>query len=105
MFLHQLREDLMLALQPAFQGFHLLLQLALAAGVARALEGPRAVLKKCSLPLVKQAGVDLVLLAQVRYGFALQQMKPENLHFLFATEMAPFILTHKHCAFLWASVR
>src|SRR5262245_38433414 len=89
----------MLALQPRFQCFHLLLQLALAAGVARALEGPRAVLKKGPLPLVKQAGVDLVLLAQVRYCFALQQMQPENLHLLFATEMAPFILTHNTVPF------
>ena len=57
-------------------------------------KAPGAVLKERPLPLIKLAGVDLVLLAQLRYRFAFQQMQPEDLHFLFATEVSPFILTH-----------
>src|SRR5262245_59225111 len=42
---------------------------------------------------------NLKLLAQIRHRFAFQQMQPENFHFLFATEVAPFTLTHNTVPF------
>jgi hypothetical protein len=49
--------------------------------------------------LIELAGIDFKLLAQIRHRFAFQQMQPENLYLLFATEMAPFILTHNTVPF------
>jgi hypothetical protein len=94
-----------LTLQPRLQGLNLFLQFALAARRTRPLEGSRPILEEAPLPLVEQAGIDLKLLAQIRHRFAFQQMQPENLHLLFATEMAPFTLTHNTVPFLGASVR
>ena len=82
----------MLARQSRFHRLELLFQLGLAASVARSFKGSRPVLKKCSLPLVKQAGVDFVLLAQIGDRFAFQQMQAQNFDFLLATFIPPLTI-------------
>src|SRR5438477_8847758 len=99
MLLHQLGENLVLALKPLFQRAHLLLQLAFTSRRPGSFEGPGTVFEKYPLPLVKQAWVDLVLLAQIGHCLAFDKVHPQDLYFLFRTEVPPFWLIH-YCAFL-----
>src|SRR5581483_4532510 len=77
MFLHQFGDDFVLALELVAQGGDGSLEVPLWRGIL-ALEGGRAVLEELLLPEVKERGRELVLIAEVRGGHAVDQMAPKN---------------------------
>ena len=93
MFLHEFREDLVLALE-------LLLQkrdppVLVVAGTAGAgLEGGRGVLEELLLPAVEHRGVDAVLVTQVRDRGVFEEMEPKNGDLLLSCEAIPDFLGH-----------
>jgi hypothetical protein len=88
-FLHELGQDLVLALEFAFEAFDLLLLgIFKGLGLATVLEGEVGVLEELALPLVKEGGVDVELVAQVGDGGALKEMSLDDSDFLLGSEMA-----------------
>src|SRR3954447_3689687 len=77
MFLHQFSDDFVLALELVAQRGDGALEVALGRGVL-ALEGGRAVLEELLLPEVEERGRELVLVAEVRDGDAVDQMAPKD---------------------------
>ena len=74
MLLQQLGEHLVFALEFLLQSFNLLLIPIRNSGAGLfAFKSGCPVLEKLSLPLVKHRRVDVVLVAQIRNGFALAQ--------------------------------
>src|SRR6516225_9375511 len=79
MLFQQLGEDFVLALEFLLQSVNFLLQTIRNAGAGLLVfKSGCSVLKKLSLPLVKQRWVDVVLVAQIGNAFAFNQMLPEN---------------------------
>jgi len=81
MFLHQFRDDLVLALELVAQGRDETEVLAFGSGVL-ALEGDGAVLEELLLPGVEQRGRELMLVAEVGDGDVVNQMAAEDGHLL-----------------------
>ena len=84
MFLHELREDFVLALQLVPEGgdgavLGVLAGLAAFAGV---VEGGGAVLEELLLPELEEVDGEVVLLAEVRNQFLFQEVESEQGHFL-----------------------
>src|SRR5262249_38161955 len=77
MFLHQFRDDLVLALELVAQRGDGPLEVALRRGIL-ALEGGRSVLEELLLPEVEQGGGELMLVAEIRDGHVVDQMAPED---------------------------
>src|SRR4051812_49033329 len=77
MFLHQFCDDFVLALKLVAQRGDGALEVALGRG-ALALEGGRAVLEELLLPEVEQGGQELVLVAEVRDGYVVDQVTPKD---------------------------
>src|SRR6201996_9095897 len=77
MFLHQFRDDLVLALELVAQGGDGPLEVALGRG-ALPLEGGGSVLEELLLPDVEQGGRELVLVAEVRDGDVVDQVPPQD---------------------------
>src|SRR5713101_1694291 len=93
MFLHEFREDLVLALELLFQeGDPPILGIADASGAW--FEGSRSVLEELLLPAVEHRGVDAVLVAQIRDGDVLQEMKPKDGDLLLGGESLASLLGH-----------
>src|SRR6516225_3366182 len=87
MLFQQLGEDFVLALEFLLQSVNFLLQTIRNAGAGLlAFKSGCSVLKKLSLPLVKQRWVDVVLVAQIGNAFAFNQMLPENGDLLLGSE-------------------
>src|SRR5438309_19691 len=75
MFLHEFREDFVLALELLLQvGDPLVLGVGGASGAG--LEGGGAVLEELLLPAVEHGGVDAVLVTQIRDGDVFEEMQP-----------------------------
>src|SRR5262249_39710292 len=77
MFLHQFRDDLVLALELVAQRGDGALEVAFGRGVLP-FEGRRAVLEELLLPKVEQRGRELMLVAEVRDGNVVDQMTPQD---------------------------
>src|SRR5512140_2566348 len=76
-FLHEFREDLVLALELLFQEGDLPI-LGIAGASGAGFEGGRAVLEELLLPAVDHCGVDAVLVTQVRGGDVFEEMEPKD---------------------------
>src|SRR3954447_14330343 len=93
MLLHELGEDLVLALE-------LLLEVGdppvrVVAGASGAgLERGRGVLEELLLPAVEHRGVDAVLVTQVRNRGVLEEVKPQDGHLLLGREALSGLLGH-----------
>src|SRR5512135_814820 len=93
MFLHQFREDLVLALELLLQeGDPPILGIADASGTG--FEGGRAVLEELLLPAVEHGGVDAVLVTQIRDGDVFEEMKPKDGDLLLGGESLTSLLGH-----------
>src|SRR5512135_999306 len=93
MFLHQFREDLVLALELLLQeGDPPILGIADASGTG--FEGGRAVLEELLLPAVEHGGVDAVLVTQIRDGDVFEEMKPKDGDLLLGGESLARLLGH-----------
>src|SRR6516164_8512314 len=77
MFLHQLRDDFVLALELVAQRGNGAVEAALGSGVL-ALEGGRTVLKELLLPEVEERRREPVLVADVRDGNVVDQVTPKD---------------------------
>ena len=77
MFLHQFGDDLVLALELVAEGGDGPMEVALGGGVL-ALERGGPVLEELLLPEVEQRGRELMLVAEVRDGDAVDEMTPED---------------------------
>src|SRR5579862_1148679 len=77
MFLHQFGDDLVLALELVAQRGDGPLEVAVGRGVLP-LEGGWAVLEELLLPEVEERGRELVLVAEIRDGDAVDQMAPQD---------------------------
>jgi hypothetical protein len=77
MFLHQFRDDLVLALELVAQRGDGPLKVAVGQGVLP-LEGRRSVLEELLLPEVEHGGRELMLIAEVRDGDVVNQMTPQD---------------------------
>ena len=77
MIFHQFGNDFVLALELVTQGGDGSLEVAFRRGVL-ALEGAGAVLEELLLPDVEERGRELVLVAEVRDGHAVDQMAPKD---------------------------
>ena len=77
MFLHQFRDDLVLALELVAQRGDGPLEVAVGRG-GLALEGRRSVLEELLLPEVEQRGRELMLVAEVRDGDVVDQVTPQD---------------------------
>src|SRR5271154_1742233 len=81
MFLHQLRNNFIFALELFAQCRNGAEVLALSSGVL-ALKGGGTVLEELLLPGVEQCGRELMLVAEVRDGDVVDQMAPKDGHLL-----------------------
>src|SRR5262245_37936700 len=77
MFFHQFGDDFVLALELVAEGGDGSVEVALGGG-ALALEGGGAVLEELLLPEVEQGGRELMLIAEVGDGHAVDQVTPED---------------------------
>src|SRR5579883_2212307 len=77
MFLHQLADDLVLALELVAPGGDGPLEVAVGCRVLP-LEGGGAVLEELLLPEVEQRGRELMLVAEVRDGDVVDQVAPQD---------------------------
>ena len=77
MFLHELRDDLVLALELVAQRGDGPLEVALGRRVL-AFEGGRSVLEELLLPGLEQRGRELMLVAEVRDGDVIEQVTPQD---------------------------
>src|SRR5262249_55570699 len=91
MFLHQLREDFVLALELLLgEGDPLILGVSGASGAG--LEGGGAVLEELLLPAVEDGGVDAVLVTQIRDGDVFEEIEPQEGHLLLGGESLASLL-------------
>jgi hypothetical protein len=65
-----------------------LLGRAVGRAVLRPVERGGSVVKQILLPTVEDRGIELVLLTDLRDGFVLQQVKPEDFYFLLGRELS-----------------
>jgi hypothetical protein len=84
----------MLSLQSAPQCLHLFLQATLLTPFLLGFESPASVLKELPLPLIKLAGLNVVLFAKIEDRLPLKEMHSQNLNFLFGIELPPLSLGH-----------
>src|SRR5512147_1205999 len=93
MFLHEFREDLVLALELLLEQCDLpILGVARASGAG--LKRGRAVLEELLLPAVEHRGVDAVLVAQIRDGGVFEEMEPKDGDLLLGGESLARLLGH-----------
>src|SRR5262249_54088960 len=91
MFLHQLREDFVLALELLLgEGDPLILGVSGASGAG--LEGGGALLEELLLPAVEDGGVDAVLVTPIRDGDVFEEMEPQEGHLLLGGESLASLL-------------
>src|SRR5262245_59866100 len=93
MFLHEVRKDLVLALELLLEQGNLPI-LGVAGAMRAAFEGGRAVLEELLLPAVEHRGVDAVLVTQIRDRDVLQEMKPKDGDLLLGRESLASLLGH-----------
>lgn len=84
----------MLSLQSALQCLHLFLQATLLTPFLLGFESPGSVLKELPLPLIKVAGLNVVLFAGIGDQLLLKVSHSKNLDFLFGIELPPLSLDH-----------
>src|SRR5262249_53333977 len=77
MFLHQFRDDLVLALELVAQRGDGSLESAFGRGVVP-FESSRSVLEELFLPEVEQRGGELMLVAEIRDGDVVDEMTPQD---------------------------
>src|SRR3954462_3059400 len=82
MFFHQFGDDLVLALELVAQRGDGAEGLCLGGGELAAIEGRGPVLEELLLPEIEQRGRELMLVAEVRDGYAVDQMAPKDGHLL-----------------------
>src|SRR6516165_4501343 len=93
MFLHEFREDFVLALELLLQGGDpLILRVGGPSGAG--LEGRGAVLEELLLPAVEHRGVDAVLVTQIRDGDVFEEMKSQDGDLLLGGEALASLLGH-----------
>jgi hypothetical protein len=93
MFLHEFREDFVLALELLLQeGNPLILGVGGSSGAG--LDGGGAVLEELLLPAVEHRGMDPVLVTQVRNGGVFEEMEPKKGDLLLSREAIPDFLGH-----------
>src|SRR3954447_402677 len=78
MFFHQFGDDLVLALELVAQRGDGAEVLCLGRGDLAAIEGRGPVLEELLLPEIEQRGRELMLVAEVRDGYAVDQVPPED---------------------------
>src|SRR3954452_9006162 len=93
MFLHEFREDLVLALELLLQEGDLPI-LGIAGASGARFEGGRSVLEELLLPAVEHRGVDAVLVAQIRDGGVFKEMEPKDGDLLLGGESLASLLGH-----------
>src|SRR4051812_26641150 len=93
MFLHEFREDFVLALELLLQEGDLPI-LGIAGASGSGFEGGRAVLEELLLPAVEHRRVDAVLVAQIRDGGVLKEMEPKDGDLLLGGESLASLLGH-----------
>src|SRR3982751_3158877 len=93
MFLHEFREDLVLALELLLEEGNLPI-LGVAGATGAGFEGGRAVLEELLLPAVEHGGVDAVLVTQIRDGDVFQEMEPKDGDLLLGGESLASLLGH-----------
>jgi hypothetical protein len=93
MLFQQLGEPFVFALEFLLQSFNLLLIPIRNSGAGLlAFKSGCSVLEKLSLPLVKHPRVDVVLVAQIRNGFAFNQMLAKNRDLLFRAKITSVVV-------------
>src|ERR1700746_1923672 len=96
MLFQQLGKHLVFALEFLLQSFNFLLIPIRNSGAGLlAFKSGCSVLEKLSLPLVKDRRVDVVLVAQIRNGFAFDQMLAQDRDLLFRAKIASVIIVHR----------
>src|SRR3954451_17292409 len=93
MFLHEFREDFVLALELLLQEGDLPI-LGIAGASGSGFEGGGAVLEELLLPAVEHRRVDAVLVAQIRDGGVLKEMEPKDGDLLLGGESLASLLGH-----------
>src|SRR3954464_7043403 len=93
MFLHESREDFVLALELLLQEGDLPI-LGVAGASGAGFEGGGAVLEELLLPAVEHRGVDAVLVAQIRDGDMFEEMEPKDGDLLLGGESLARLLGH-----------
>src|SRR4051812_26765336 len=93
MFLHDFREDLVLAFELLLQGRDPLL-LEVGRPLGAAFEGGGAVVEELLLPAVEHRGMDAVAVAEVRDRRVLQEVEPKDRELLLGGEPFPRLLGH-----------
>src|ERR1700730_14698697 len=92
----QLREHLVFALKFLLQSLKLLLiPIRSSRAGLLAFKSGSSVLEKLSLPLIKHRRVDAVLLAQIRNGFAFDQMLAQDGDLLLRAKKTSVIIVHR----------
>jgi predicted transposase YbfD/YdcC len=93
MFLHEFRENFVLALELLFQEGDLPI-LGIAGALGAEFEGGGAVLEELLLPAVEHRGVDAVLVTQIRDGDVFEEMEPKDGDLLLGGESLASLLGH-----------
>jgi hypothetical protein len=93
MFLHEFREDFVLALELLLQQRDLLV-LGVGGPSGAGLEGDGTVLEELLLPAVEHRGVHAVLVTQIRDGNVFEEMEPQDGDLLLGGESLASFLGH-----------
>src|SRR5512135_3712303 len=93
MFLHEFREDFVLALELLFQEGDPPV-VGVTGASSSGFEGGGGVLEELLLPTVEHCGMDVVLVTEVRNRDAFEEMKPKDGGLLLGTGAFPSLLGH-----------
>src|SRR5512135_3174544 len=93
MFLHEFREDFVLALELLFQEGDPPV-FGVTGASSSGFEGGGGVLEELLLPAVEHCGMDVVLVTEVRNRDAFEEMKPKDGGLLLGTGAFPSLLGH-----------
>src|SRR5512135_2998724 len=93
MFLHEFREDFVLALELLFQEGDPPV-FGVTGASSSGFEGGGGVLEELLLPTVEHCGMDVVLVTEVRNRDAFEEMKPKDGGLLLGTGAFPSLLGH-----------